>query len=99
LKQYGDAGNEDRLYGEAVDVLEAEGFDFETAGARLLGQDAAAVLSQDTRRRAAEILTSDKKMEELANQIIAVSARINPEQAQRCELLVNKLRQGFLPKT
>jgi len=43
LKEYGDAGNEDRLYGEEVDVLEAEGYDFELAGARLIGHDAARV--------------------------------------------------------
>ena len=33
LRQYGDAGNEDRLFGEDMNVLEAEGYDFELAGA------------------------------------------------------------------
>ena len=96
LKEYGDAGNEDRLYGEAVTILEAEGYDFEIAGARLLGRDAAAVISEDTRRRAREILGSDREMEELTNQIIVVSARNDAEHARRCELLVSKLREGFL---
>src|SRR4029077_5823994 len=41
LKEYGDAGNEDRLYGEELNVLENEGYDFELAGARLIGSDAA----------------------------------------------------------
>jgi len=36
LRQYGDAGNEDRLYGEEMSLLEAEGYDFELAGARLM---------------------------------------------------------------
>lgn len=35
LRQYGDAGNEDRLYQEHLPILEAEGFDFELAGAVL----------------------------------------------------------------
>jgi hypothetical protein len=35
-------------------------------------------------------------MEDLTHQIIVVSARNHPEYARRCELLVNKLRQGFL---
>ena len=92
----GDAGNEDRLYGEALNILEAEGYDVEIAGARLLGQDAAAVISADTRKRVRDILESDREMEELTNQIIVVSARNDPEHARRCELLVSKLRQGFL---
>jgi predicted nucleotidyltransferase len=96
LKNYGDAGNEDRLYGEALNVLEEEGYDVEIAGARLLGQDAAAVISADTRRRVRDILESDREMEELTNQIMVVSARNDAEHARRCELLVNKLRQGFL---
>jgi predicted nucleotidyltransferase len=41
LRQYGDAGNEDRLFGEDMDVLEAEGYDFELAGARLIAHDVA----------------------------------------------------------
>jgi predicted nucleotidyltransferase len=95
LKEYGDAGNEDRLYGEAVNILEAEGYDFEIAGALLLGRDAAAVVSEDTRRRAREILGSDREMKELTNQIIVVSARNDSEHARRCELFVSKLREGF----
>ncbi len=75
LKEYGDAGNEDRLYGEALNILEAEGHDVEIAGARLLGADAAAVVSADTRRRVRDILESDREMEKLTNQIIMVSAR------------------------
>jgi predicted nucleotidyltransferase len=96
LKDYGDAGNEDRLFGEALNILEAEGYDVGIAGARLLGGDAAAVISADTRGRVKDILASDRQMEELTNQIIIVSARNDPEHARRCELLVKKLRQGFL---
>jgi predicted nucleotidyltransferase len=96
LKDYGDAGNEDRLFGQSLNILESEGYDVEIAGARLLGEDAAAVISADTRGRVRDILESDPQMEELTNQIIVVSARNDPEHARRCELLVKKLRQGFL---
>ena len=96
LKEYGDAGNEDRLYGEELNVLENEGYDFELAGARLIGSDAALVVSEDTRERVRDILRSDSLMEELSNQIIASSLRNDPEHARRCELLVSKLREGFL---
>jgi predicted nucleotidyltransferase len=96
LKDYGDAGNEDPPYGEALNILEGEGYDFEIAGARLLGSDAAAVVSADTRRRVRDILESDREMEDLTNPIIMLSARKDPEHLRRCELLVSKLRQGFL---
>lgn len=96
LREYGDAGNEHRLYGEHIDLLEAEGYDFEFAGARLIGRDAAHVISQDTRNRARAILESDSQMEELCNQIIGSSVRSDPEHFRKCELLVGKLREGFL---
>lgn len=96
LKEYGDAGNEDRLYSEALNILEAEGYDVEIAGARLLGGDAAAVVSTDTRRLVRDILESDRQMEELINQIIMMSMRNDPEHVRRCKLLVSKLRQGFM---
>ena len=51
LQEYGDAGNEDRLFGDELNVLEAEGYDLELAGAQLIGRDAAGVIAEDTRRR------------------------------------------------
>ena len=96
LRQYGDAGNEDRLYGEEMSVLEAEGYDLELAGARLIASDAARVVSADTQKRLREILESDALMEELTNQIIVSSPRNDPEHVRRCEMLIRKLREGFL---
>lgn len=97
LRQYGDAGNEDRLFGEDMDILEAEGYDFELAGARLIAHDAARVVSADTQKRLREILESDGLMEELTNQIIVSSPRNDPEHVRRCEMLIQNLREGFLP--
>jgi predicted nucleotidyltransferase len=77
-------------------VLEAEGYDFELAGAQLIGRDAAGVISEDTRKRARETLESDPRMEELTNQIVVSSARNNPEHVRKCELLVSRFRDAFL---
>jgi predicted nucleotidyltransferase len=96
LRQYGDAGNEDRLYGEDMSILEAEGYDFEFAGARLIARDAARAVSTDTRKRLREILESDALMEELTNQIVVSSSRNDPEHVRGCEMLIRKLREGFL---
>jgi len=74
-------------------------YDFELAGARLIGRDAAGVISEDTKKRAQAILESDSRMEELTNQIIVLSVGNDPDHVRRCELLVRKLREGFLPAT
>ncbi len=47
------------VFGEDMDVLEAEGYDFELAGARLIARDAARVVSLDTQKCLREILESD----------------------------------------
>lgn len=96
LRQYGDAGNEDRLYGEDMAVLETEGYDFELAGALLIARDAARMISADTQKRLREILESDALMEELTNQIIISSGLNDPEHVRSCEALVGKMRKGFL---
>lgn len=93
LKQYGDAGNEDRLFGEDLAVLEAEGYDFEVAGAYLIGLDAARLISPDTRRRIAAILKSERQLQQLVNQI---AMRTTAGHVERCELLVTKFRDAFL---
>jgi predicted nucleotidyltransferase len=45
LRQYAEAGNEERLYSSEVEVLATSGFDLEEAGAWLLGKDAREVLA------------------------------------------------------
>jgi predicted nucleotidyltransferase len=47
LKNYLDAGNQQRLYEEAAHLLEDSNFDYERAGAWLAGQDAANALQTD----------------------------------------------------
>jgi len=96
VREYGDAGNEDRLYGEEVGLLEAEDYDVELAGARLLARDSARMVSTDTKERARKILLSDAQMEQLTNDIILASSRSDADHVLRCEQLVRNLRKGFL---
>src|SRR5262249_15115396 len=96
LNNYGDAGNEDRLYGAESDLLAAEGYDFELAGARLVGRDAAGAVSDNAKKLVEGILNSESQLEELTNQIIVTSPRNDEEHVRRGELLVTKFRQGFL---
>lgn len=58
LKNYLDAGNEDRLYLDS-DLLNDENFDFRTIGARLLGRDLAKILNDQTEKIVLKHLSED----------------------------------------
>lgn len=60
LRQYGTAGNEDRLYGSEIGVMEAVSYDLDLAGARLLGRDAARISAPDTRTRLLALFDEDR---------------------------------------
>lgn len=49
LTQYFEAGNEDRIYGDELSLLETVDYDLELAGAALLGRDTRAAMRADTR--------------------------------------------------
>ena len=59
LKNYTDAGNQERLFDEAIDLVENDDFDYEYAGARLLGRDIAAFISYDTKKVLLDILEDE----------------------------------------
>jgi predicted nucleotidyltransferase len=65
LRHYHEAGNLDRLYAEALTLMEASGHDVEWAGAALLGSDARLTLEEDTRRATLEILADPVKRDRL----------------------------------
>ncbi len=54
-----DAGNDERLFNEEIDLVENEDFDYVRAGARLLGRDIAAVLHPNTAKALLEILNRE----------------------------------------
>ena len=56
MRNYLDAGNEERLYNEEVDLLEKVDFDYLRASARLLGRDIAAILNPRTAKTVLKIL-------------------------------------------
>jgi predicted nucleotidyltransferase len=59
LERYLDAGNNERLVEEHIDLIEDETFDYVRAGARLLGRDMATIGSPDTLGRIREILAKE----------------------------------------
>ena len=65
LRQYAAAGNEDRLYGAEIGVLEAVSYDLDLAGARLLGRDAARISGTETRGTLLALLDDGPRLERL----------------------------------
>jgi len=59
LRHYLTAGNEDRLWSEGAHLLAEPGFDYESAGAWLLGHDMATLLDQDGRARLSTLLQKE----------------------------------------
>ena len=59
MKNYLDAGNEDRLY-EDSNLLADENFDFRTVGARLLGRDVTKLLNDQTEKIILKHLSEDE---------------------------------------
>jgi predicted nucleotidyltransferase len=65
LRQYGDAGNEDRLYGAEFRVLEALNHDVDLAAPRLLGRDAARITAPATRAQILALLDDAVRLNRL----------------------------------
>ena len=59
IRNYTDAGNFERIFNEALDLVDSEDFDYVSVGARLLGRDIAVVLSTDTKAVVLEILNNE----------------------------------------
>ena len=59
IESYADAGNSDRIFHEASDLLNTEAFDLTRAGARLLGRDMKQLAEMDAFQKAREILSRE----------------------------------------
>lgn len=71
LRHYLDAGNQERLYAEHADLLDANDFDYETASARLLARDIASRVSERLRNRVLAII--DRGMHSYNSPLLAQS--------------------------
>ena len=65
LKQYTDAGNQDRIYEVATVILETVGYDIELAGAWLLGRDAFILASPQTRHKLSTLFADANQIDRL----------------------------------
>ena len=65
IRNYADAGNRDRLYGDAINAMEAVDYREDLAAARLLGLDVARIMTEQTRTYLAKLLGDGKARERL----------------------------------
>jgi predicted nucleotidyltransferase len=97
LQRYAAAGNEDRLYGECLPLLEAANFDIEVAGAILLGRDASAICSSSTHQQVRSELESEHSVDRLIGQIAQLPFDMDAD-TSRITDLVSGFRKGFLER-
>lgn len=90
LRRYLDAGNQERLYTDAEHLLDDPDFDFEAAGAWLLGHDMAQLLPVAARPRINELLERESDPAGAINLIGDL-----PIEADRALGLLQSLRTGF----
>lgn len=74
MHSYAAAGNTDRLYGDAFEILVHCEYDTELAGAVLLGCDVALTASADARKRLLALLAQPDSVERLAMSMLSKSA-------------------------
>ncbi len=98
LKYYFQAGNEERLFNAHSDLMETEAFDYEFAGARLLGRDMADIMSSQTKKTVLDILTVNTNPDENDGLIIAIIDYLPDKSYERALKLLQNLRKGILDK-
>jgi predicted nucleotidyltransferase len=95
VSEYADAGNEERLYTDEIQFLEAADFDVTAAGARLLGKDARRISSAETAASLMNVLADASLKQELVNQMIQSGNRTDEFFADHCTLLLDNFERGF----
>jgi predicted nucleotidyltransferase len=90
MRNYLNAGNQDRLYADAAHLLEVGDFDYEAAGAWLLGNDMGKLLAGDPKAKVAELLERESNPHGLLR--LVGDMRTDPE---RLLPLLGALKSGF----
>ncbi len=94
LRQYHNAGNQDRIYEDAPAALEAVEYDIELAGAWLLGRDAFALSSLETRKQLHALFADQAVKERLVTDMSrALQTRDTPLDYSR--ILLEQFIKGF----
>lgn len=94
LRSYGSAGNDDRLFGEEIGLLETVNYDVDLASPRLLGKDVARITAPQTREQIVALLDAQRVDRLVRDMARAFSAVADPIAA--AEESVRQFKNGFL---
>ena len=94
LRNYHGAGNEDRLYGEELKVLEAAGFDPASASPHLLGKDVRRIARAETLAQASAILENPKQLNRLITHM-ASKLRYTDDAVEEAKRLLERFKYGL----
>lgn len=94
LRTYHEAGNEDRLYGEELNMLEAAGFDPTSASPQLLGKDVRSIAKPETLTQALAVLNDAKQANRLVTHMAPRLRHANDPIAE-AERLLEKFKAGL----
>jgi len=96
LTSYAEAGNDERMFDQHSDLIEAVDFDFEMAGARMLGRDMAKIMSRQTKKAVLEILDLYTAPEGNDRLIQAITNWLSDKNCERALQLLKNLTFGIL---
>lgn len=94
LRQYHEAGNQDRVYEDAVSALEEGGYDVELAGAWLLGRDASAMALPATRQQLGTLFADPARVEGLVTDM-SRAMRAREDALEYTRALLGQFVKGF----
>lgn len=98
LRQYNEAGNQERVYEDATAALEAAGYDVELAGAWLLGVDAAVLSSPITRSQLNSLFADPSLIERLITDM-SRAMRARDDALDYSRALLVQFLEGFAHKS
>jgi predicted nucleotidyltransferase len=95
FRHYHAAGNQDRLFGEEMNLLEAADFNHDLASPRLLGKDVRQIAGKTT-LSAAEILLNDGQMMDRLLTQMAPAYKTGEDNWARAETALQQFKAGLL---
>ena len=97
ITTFDSAGNQDRLFDQEIELLEAVGYDLTLAGAQLLGRDAARIADSAATEQIVSLLSSEVQVDLLISHMTKTASY--EENADAVARIFDRFRRGYLEAT